>query len=114
MSIECCVCLEEKKCLNIQCKHPLCKDCFERLIQKSCPLCRRNIIILENKLKKFFNILVEILFFILIVSFAYYTETYVFINNNKNWSFYKRPDSNIELFLNILQLVIDIIEFINK
>jgi hypothetical protein len=40
---ECCVCLDEKIPYNIPCKHNLCKECYDKLIQKICPLCRRPI-----------------------------------------------------------------------
>jgi hypothetical protein len=40
---ECPVCFEEKECedlLQSMCRHHICKDCYEGLLKKKCPLCR--------------------------------------------------------------------------
>ena len=40
---ECCVCLEDKELMFQKCQHPLCEDCFVKLDQKTCPICRGQI-----------------------------------------------------------------------
>ena len=51
---ECCICLEDKKFVTRTelgpCKHDIfCKDCINRVTNKTCPICRQNI----NKIKIF-------------------------------------------------------------
>ena len=42
---ECCVCLETKKCVKLECKHNICDDCLytwsvSKTFYADCPLCR--------------------------------------------------------------------------
>jgi len=109
MKIECCVCLEDKKCLSLKCKHPLCNECYNKLIQKLCPLCRREIVLLQSKLKKIFNTSVEIFFFFLISLFVYYTDANIFQLNNRNYIL----QSNLEFFFTILRIIFELLQFLN-
>lgn len=101
--IECCVCLEDKKCLNLKCKHPLCKNCYQQLIRKICPLCRQNLIIKKNIFQILSGTFMEIILFSVVVCFVYYTDFHVFNINN-----HQPPNSNIEILFAILRLIIDI------
>ena len=50
---ECCVCLENRSLLKLECKHPLCEYCKMQIQNQKCPLCRQQIkIIIEKRFRK--------------------------------------------------------------
>jgi hypothetical protein len=113
---ECCVCLEDKICLNLKCKHPLCNNCYSQLVRKICPLCRENLVIYQNLFQILSSTFIEIGLFIFIVLFVYYTDETIFhlsqrphINSHKETNY-----SNIEMFFICLRLLFDIIRLFHS
>ena len=51
---ECNICYEEnipeRKIVVLECKHDLCKKCYDKLLQNTCPFCRREIKGRENNM----------------------------------------------------------------
>jgi len=125
---ECCVCFEEKRLINIKCKHPLCNDCYKKLINNLCPLCRQNIILIKSKFKILLNSSIEVILFCLLMAFISFTDdNFSFILNtnygSSNRNFYgrmieremereRKETSTIELFFCTVHIILDVINLI--
>lgn len=66
MLYECPVCFDEKDydddILHSMCGHHICKDCYEMLLKKKCPICRRNY---EDLNERWFKVCVEAKYYVL-------------------------------------------------